>query len=80
MSTQYDELSPGSPTDVLDHPAHNHSDMQQLAGDVVPLPMNPGGNAMKTGPAGPIAVRTNDSDKVISYPTFLSKKVPFKDK
>lgn len=50
MSTQYDELSPGSPTDVLDHPDHNHSDLQKLAGDVLPMPIQPA-YPLTAGPA-----------------------------
>lgn len=56
MAIDYD-----TPSDAVDvNSRSNHSDLPkesppdrtQLAGDVVPLPMNPGGNVARTGPAG----------------------------
>lgn len=41
MAYSYDEMQ-GSEQDVLDHPANNHADRQQLAGDINPLPISPG--------------------------------------
>lgn len=84
MSTQYDEMSPGSPLDVLDHPDHNHSELQntKVAGDVVPLPIQPSNleQMIRRGPAGPSAVMQKDSAKVTSYSTFVAKKIPMPDK